>query len=178
MKLSPESKAALQAAASARWAKEGRRVAALAPHPMVYEPLLTREEMEPKGGCQSRYKIPTVNEARAQVWSWKAEAQKANEQLMGTIEEERIYTTGVKGSKPAGTWRAWCWYFGEPPKRHGYHECLRCNYRWLGRDSFQGDRGLPKRCPSCRSPLWNTHRINRAGQGRPKLYVVTKLTCS
>ncbi len=64
-------------------------------------------------------------------------------------------------------------------ERRGYHECLRCNYRWLGRESFQGDRGLPKRCPSCRSPLWNTPRRNAHGQGRPKLYVVTKFTsCS
>lgn len=50
--------------------------------------------------------------------------------------------------------------------RRGYHKCLRCEYTWLGRPSFKGDEGLPKRCPDCRSPLWNTPRLNKPGQGR------------
>ena len=52
-------------------------------------------------------------------------------------------------------------------ERRSKHHCLRCGNWWDGRQSFKGDRGLPKRCPGCRSPLWNTPRINRAGQGRP-----------
>lgn len=50
--------------------------------------------------------------------------------------------------------------------RRRYHCCLRCGYRWLGRNEFKGDSGTPKRCASCRSPLWNTGRINHPGQGR------------
>lgn len=55
----------------------------------------------------------------------------------------------------------------ETGSRRGWHNCWRCHHSWLGRESFKGDRGLPKGCPRCRSPLWNTPRLNRAGQGRP-----------
>lgn len=42
--------------------------------------------------------------------------------------------------------------------RRQWHICLRCEARWLGRNSFKGDSGLPKRCANCGSPLWNTPR--------------------
>jgi hypothetical protein len=31
-----------------------------------------------------------------------------------------------------------------------HHTCLRCDYKW------ESDNEQPKRCASCRSPLWNT----------------------
>ena len=43
--------------------------------------------------------------------------------------------------------------FPEEGERSDKHNCLRCGNWWDGRSSFNGDRGLPKRCPSCRSPL-------------------------
>jgi len=42
--------------------------------------------------------------------------------------------------------------------RSDFHECLRCGNRWMGRSSFKGDAGAPKRCALCRSPLWNKKR--------------------
>lgn len=34
------------------------------------------------------------------------------------------------------------------------HTCLRCGYRWIGRDPGH----TPKRCPSCGTPYWNRPR--------------------
>jgi hypothetical protein len=39
--------------------------------------------------------------------------------------------------------------------RRAFHTCKRCGVTWLGRRSFKGDTGLPKRCAQCRSPKWN-----------------------
>jgi len=45
------------------------------------------------------------------------------------------------------------------PRRRAWHFCLRCGHGWLGRNEFKGDSGAPKRCPGCRSPLWNRDRV-------------------
>lgn len=37
--------------------------------------------------------------------------------------------------------------------------CLRCEHEWYPRKAE-----LPKTCPKCRSPYWNTPRLNQAGQ--------------
>jgi hypothetical protein len=49
-------------------------------------------------------------------------------------------------------------------ERHTTHKCLRCAHVWTGRESFQGSQELPKRCASCRSPLWNVPRRKKAGK--------------
>lgn len=38
-------------------------------------------------------------------------------------------------------------------------ECLRCPHKWYPRKPE-----LPKTCPKCRSPYWNTPRRDEAGQ--------------
>ena len=147
-------------------------------------PIKSRAEMDEGSGSQSRYGVPTREEAEAQMEAWYGEAAEVDEHLLCMMEQELIYTTGSKKTKPAGTWRVWCWYFEKrkpdvtiqvakdrwaqiSAKRGSKHHCMRCNNWWDGRQNFKGDRGLPKRCPGCRSPLWNTPRRNRAGQGRP-----------
>jgi len=48
--------------------------------------------------------------------------------------------------------------------------CLRCGYRWRPRWDFDRHAWrVPKRCASCRSPLWNTPRVNHWGQGRKRM---------
>lgn len=40
------------------------------------------------------------------------------------------------------------------------YECERCEYQWVPRKTLDEDQPLPKTCPSCKSPYWNTPRRN------------------
>lgn len=39
------------------------------------------------------------------------------------------------------------------------YECSRCEYKWINRRNGE-ERPQPKYCPSCKSSLWDTERIN------------------
>ena len=38
-------------------------------------------------------------------------------------------------------------------------KCLRCNHTWISR-LYKG--GIPKSCPSCKSPYWNKPKTRKA----------------
>lgn len=47
--------------------------------------------------------------------------------------------------------------------------CERCEHQWIPRDPFTdpGPEDLPKVCPKCKSPYWNTLRRSDAQAAKP-----------
>jgi hypothetical protein len=48
------------------------------------------------------------------------------------------------------------------------YQCDRCGYIWYPRSrmAVEGEPELPKTCPHCRSPYWNTPRKNKRPEPR------------